>query len=472
MASEESSFKPGSFNLAALAIKNFDGSEVVDMRATAQIVRIYEDIHEDTMSIEIDVADGQGLFADLPLCGDEVLEIAYKTGSDDMQTINLVFNLYRVSERKPLNDRLMAYTLYGVSQEAVTDLNVGVKESFNHEVPFDIVQKIFDTHIKNASTNLDSGMSPGLPTNSVFNNVVYPTGKVLMQAGIEPAGDGQLMSWVGNGDSPFTTIRSVLNEAEGGLNKSSTFLFWETKTGFVCGTLEDLASNEVREKYIYVIKNIPPENKRMSSYREYQKVETLEIQPIFDTLDWMMDGGFGSTTKYIDPVTKQYKDVPYVYGPGFNKEKETHVDQHPIINRNLKQKYEFDEIRSNLMWSDWIQKDCKYIKKRLASKQDWRRKQNNLSKKMSWFKNFESVKCHLAVPGNSELEAGDCIDLFVPDSSGFADKQDSSDRYVDAKFIISAIRHDIDIAGEKYTTFLECIKDSFPNALQNIPKKA
>ena len=91
MASEESSFKPGSFNLAALAIKNFDGSEVVDMRATAQIVRIYEDIHEDTMSIEIDVADGQGLFADLPLCGDEVLEIAYKTGSDDMQTINLVF---------------------------------------------------------------------------------------------------------------------------------------------------------------------------------------------------------------------------------------------------------------------------------------------------------------------------------------------------------------------------------------------
>ena len=124
------------------------------------------------------------------------------------------------------------------------------------------------------------------------------------------------------------------------------------------------------------------------------------------------------------------------------------------------------------MWSDWIQKDCKYIKKRLASKQDWRRKQNNLSKKMSWFKNFESVKCHLAVPGNSELEAGDCIDLFVPDSSGFADKQDSSDRYVDAKFIISAIRDDIDIAGEKYTTFLECIKDSFPNALQNIPKKA
>lgn len=456
-------YTPGAVEVVALHIKSFNSSQdIIDLRDMCLSFNIYEDIYAHCMHFEIALGDALNLYDELPICGDEVIEVAFKTASADLLPVNLLFRIYKVGDRVPINDKMMGYTLYGVSEEEIVDTASSVHESFNHQSGSDIIQKIFKAHLKEASKGMDSGMN-NISEGGTVNDVLYPDGKSIDN--IEETKG--LYSYIGHGETAFTTIDKISGELENvSTNSSCTWMFWENFNGFNFESIERMSARGAIEEYIYVLKNRPMSEANQAKYAEYQKINDLIIEPMYDSLDSMIDGGMGSRVKYIDPVTKSYTTVSYNYGKAFPKE--SHIEPHPIKNDSFLASYEFENIRSVVMWSDNNQKDCKYIKSKMPNKQDYRRKQNFLSKKMAWTKNFEAIKVRFSVPGDSAISTGQCIDLFVPAPSGLHKDHDQENDYVTGKFIVTSIRHEIDVANEKYVTYIEGAKDSLASKIKPI----
>tara|TARA_B100000131_G_scaffold322641_1_gene377349 strand:- start:6708 stop:8114 length:1407 start_codon:yes stop_codon:yes gene_type:complete len=459
-------YAPGAIETLALHIKSFDDSqEVIDLRDICTVYNIYEDVYSHCLHAEVNINDALNIYDELPMCGDEVIELSFKTASSELMPINLLFRVYKIGDRIPVNDKMFNYTLYCVSEEEVVDTTTEVQESFNHESGTDIIEKIFKAHLKNASTGLDQRITgiQNNPSSAGVNSVLYPDGKQLH---INEEATG-LYSYVGHGETALTTIDKLSGELENtSINKSCTWLFWENFEGFNFETLEKMAQKSSIEEYIYVIKNKELSQSQASQYNEYQKIDDLIIEPMYDSLDSMLDGGLGSKSKYIDPVTKTYNTVEYNYGKAFQKE--THMERNPNKNKSFLDRYPFEDIKTITMWSDFSQQDCKYIKSKLPNKQDHRRKQNFFPKKLAWTKNFEAIKIRFSVPGDSAITTGQCIDVFIPAPSGLTRDKDQENKYVSGKFLITSIRHEIDMANQKYVTYIEGVKDTFGNEIQPI----
>ena len=455
------SFTPGAVEVVALHIKAFDSSQdIIDLRSMCNTFNIYEDIYMHCMHAEVNINDSLNLYDDFPICGDEVVEIAYKTAGEQIP-INVLFRVYKVGDRIPLNDKTMNYTLYCVSEEEIVDTATAVFESFKNESGTDIIQKIFKGYLKNASKDLDTGMN-NVQDGGGVNDTLYPNGKHIEN--IEETKG--LYSYIGHGETAFTTIDKISGELENiSTDSSCTWMFWENFDGFNFETIERMASRGSEEEYVYVMKNRNQDD-RNADYNEYQKINDLVIEPMYDSLDSMLDGGMGSKVKYVDPVTKTFSTISYNYGKAHKKE--NHIEEFPLKNKDFLERYTFEDIKSNIMWSDFNQSQCKYIRSKLPNKQDFRRKQNYYAKKLAWMKNFEGVKVRFSLPGDSEVKTGQCIDLNIPAASGLGKhlKSGADHTYVNGKFIIMSIRHEVSVSDSKYVTYIEAAKDGFINLIK------
>ena len=141
-------------------------------------------------------------FNALPLLGEEVVEVdlATPTFNTDVNTIRGKFYVYKLSDREMLGERNSVYTLYCVSFEALTDLNVKMSRSFKGNVA------------EIATTLLGK---EGLNTKKKFN--VEPTKNSTM--------------YVSNFWSPAKNLNYVADTAIN-KNDSATYLFFENKEGF------------------------------------------------------------------------------------------------------------------------------------------------------------------------------------------------------------------------------------------------
>ena len=459
MAKKSDNYRPGAIDVASVRMKNSDQTEVVDLTSLCVFFNIYEDIYNNCMQADFTLIDAQGLFSDFPINGDEVIEVAYKTSSDEIDFTDMVFRIYKVGPREPVTDKSIRYTLYAVSEESILD-NVTRVDTVIQDAPIStMVRNVDNQYLKKASVGIDSGMYTQKPDE--FSDLLFPNGKNLTVE--STLGNQRILP---NRLQPLAYINLLASEAEGLNSKSSTFLFYETVDGFRFETLEHMSKQDPIEDYIYVMKNKELNPIQKDKFNEYQKIEDLVVKPIYDNVGKLMNGAFGSKVNYIDPLTKTFRTKEYNYGIEFGKE--SHTEEFKVINDQFLNRYDVVNSKSITMHSDASQALSKYILSK-NPKTTFRRKQNFLSREKTWQLNFESVKINYSIPGDSTLRAGKCVSITLPEASGTKDKLNKDDRYVKGNFIISSLRHHVNLASEKYTTYVECIKDSYSEELTNIP---
>ena len=79
-------------------------------------------------------------------------------------------------------------------------------------------------------------------------------------------------------------------------------------------------------------------------------------------------------------------------------------------------------------------------------------------------KQIDNHKITLTMPGNSVRRAGDLLDFALPNvMSDVPFHAAERERYLSGKYLITAIRHRIEING--YFNDIEMVKDSFVDAI-------
>ena len=470
MAKKSDDYRPGAYELIDIRMMNSDTTETVSLTRLCVYFNLYEDIYKNCMQADFHLVDGQGLFSDFPINGDEVIELAYKTASEDCELVNLLFRVYKIGPREPVTDKSVSYTLYAVSEEAVVDNTLRVHGVYKNK-PINLIAKdVFDEYLKMASSGIDEGINiTGKPGGSqlrveaidALTEITYPDGKAF-SAEISKGN----VKFIGNGMRPIEFINLLASEAEGLNSKSSTFLFYENADGYRFETIEQMGASNPVEEYIYVMKNRELSATQKSKFLEYQKIEQLTVQPLYDNFGKLMNGVFGSKVNYFDPLTKTYRVNRYNYATEF--ENERHMEQFKVANERFLSRYDVAESKGITLHSDIAQEFSQYIRSKTPGL-SYRRKQNFLSKERSAKLNFESVKMHFSIPGDSTLRVGKTFTMNLPEASGTKDKLNKDDRYLRGNFIISSLRHHINLGAEEYTTYIEGIKDSFSETLTNNP---
>ena len=203
-----------------------------------------------------------------------------------------------------MDARRSTYILYFVSVEKYYNQNNRVARAFTNTAPHEIIKGIFEADI---STNK----------------------RVLIEA---MSGN---ISYVAPNITPIRTIRSVLTQCESLDNKTSNFLFFENRKGFVIASLASLLSQKPIYEYGYN-ENIGGRNANTTSERhEAFTIENFQVMKQTDTFSAISNGMFASQLRSIDLIPRKYGTNDEIYNYDYHTEFKTyrHLNSTPLYKK-------------------------------------------------------------------------------------------------------------------------------------------
>ena len=227
---------PGDYELKSLSLTSPNREGSIDLRAAWSDLNIYENIFSSCLTANIDIVDGVGLMENVPIIGEETIHIKVQTanlekkrkvdetgpfaGSNNEGLIDLKFRVVRLSNLNKLNESLISYTLYMVSEEYILNQKQKVKTTSLNPVTLeprkvsDVVQAVYRQFFERGRASKKIFIEPTKnPTDLIIPNY-----------------------------TPFRTFNFLASRAvsAGKHAVGSSFVFYETVKGFFFVSLETL----------------------------------------------------------------------------------------------------------------------------------------------------------------------------------------------------------------------------------------
>jgi len=431
----ERPFKPGEIEIDKFEITNYTRSKAnsVGLSQITPEFSYYESIFSPTISADVIIEDATNLLNDLPVIGDEDIELSFHNKRNP-DFIDVDLRSYRIGERVRKNERTIVYAIYCSSQRGVRNPKTEILSSFTG--------KLSDTIRKN------------------FKNFVE----------IEPTKSD--FRYIATGETFFDTMRIFCREAQSEENPSSTYLFYETSDGYHFVTLESLFAKETSKAYYYTLSNI---ERNTDSIDQDQIISKMEFITGNDLISGMEKGLYGNTTSGIDPLRKVFNSTEFDYfADGFSKTK--HISTIPSrLQSNIRgvtggssfaqnsqianEKYFVTDLNDIA--------DIKYIKDFDSTTNLYGRRRHLFSGlETSLFAQAEVNTVRIAVPGDSSRHAGDVIEIYMPEPAQSEDALSQYDKYLAGRFLVKNVRHILQV-NKEYVTIMECVKDSLEEYIRS-----
>jgi len=401
--------KPGDVEVDSINIINSTGN-VFDLYNQFASITIFESIFTNTMSGEIVIVDALNLLENYSIIGQEKLIVKFKTAGKENLRVNQ-FNIYKISNRSQVKERVQTYILHFTSEETLLSLRQKISKAYSGRVS-DIAGDIYTDY-------LDDG-----------NKICYAEKTQSTKNCIIPY-------WTPLYALNFLT-HSAISE-DGNIN----YTFFETLNKFYFVSLSYLYEASPVRDYTY-----SPVNSSVNTIDDvFRSVKSFNIKSSFDTINNISNGMFASKNRYVDFINKRYGDVNYNYEIDFDAKK--HISPNKFTTNTgdfINRKYTHDYMSSYY----------------LTPTDDLNIETKNSLKRKSALYELSNVSLLLDVYGDSELECGHMINFHLPSSQPIYNEK-VIDRYISGKFIITSIRHDI--TKDSYDMILEISKDSLENQL-------
>jgi hypothetical protein len=242
-------------------------------------IRIQEDVETPYMFAEVDIGDGVGLLQELPIHGEEIIDLEFKIPVLEkvLKFKFWVFAVSNVSSNQKNNANF--YRLKCISPEMMTNASrlvaKGYRDTFSN-----IVQDIVSNYLKSSK-----------PLESVSTLGAH--------------------EWVVGSKKPLQAIDQIRRRAVSTQNPYSPMLFFETPSGF---NLNDLASlyekgtKQSPEDITYTYMNVNVDDARLNriivSYNAPEKRDTFEQ---------VNNGAFRNDVTTYDIITKELKTYNFDY---------------------------------------------------------------------------------------------------------------------------------------------------------------
>jgi len=429
------------FDIQNLKLVSYASNREIDITKIWDEVEIFEDLYTNCLSGSITITDSLNLIYHFSICGREKLVITLKTPYFDSvygdTAVTRTFRVYKISDREPrANDKSLRYTLHFVSEEFVKSQQTKISKAYEGRTD-EIIRSIYEDYLK---VEYGDGLS---------NKLLDASRTLHRQKFIIPY-------W-----SPLSAINWLAARSVDSANRDNcNFIFYEDLEGFKFKSFAELAKQQPIGEYEYFASTRPTKDGEIATRdlaKEYRTVKEFLMMEYHNTMKNIESGFYSSRMMYHDIVRKQWGCVDYIYGNEFANA--DHIERNPLVAAGN------DDLSVNPLSNFKFYPKHRWLYGFESSYEDNDRYQDWVLRRNAQMQQIEGAKLQFTLPGNSQIRVGQVMKIVVP---SFEEKQnpytDWLDKYMSGKYIISAIRHHMDLV-KGYTMRLELTRDSLPTAL-------
>ena len=425
--------KPYAASLRTKAIAIFKVGE--DNKAYANITNLVTHFYhmEDIMSPAFEgrmviVDNALSLISSMPIQGNE--KVTVEVEDTFGETYTYTYRVWTVTNRVAA-ERKQVYTLGLISDEGL--INEGIKL----EVPEGAGGNISTTVNKIVKQAFDQ---------EIYNN--------------EPAKNWAKL--IPRRQTPFSVIRSVQTKAIPKIkrNKKGTagFLFWQTRDGFNFrswdGLIVDQGDIDESNWFYYSPSKI---SGRYSS----NIIQEISYVSEIDLLKKLREGSYSSRACYFNINTGKYKESVHSIDKVW-KQMEHLGSQTQLPKGSIERSFNPTRIISTLVnnefWYTGSNSASSDSKNELKDYQDFYLQQSIARAGLMFHQHLQ-----ISITGHLEFQAGDCIELRIPNQEAEVLKEDGEtwDPEHSGTFLVKRVTHQCHIAGDQAYSVLELIRDSY-----------
>ena len=425
-------YKPGRVDLQELTLINHKG-EVLDLRSICPEINIFNDIYGYGTKVEFILVDGTSLVNSFPICGDELLFVSFKTPDMEDQkfeTIKYLFKITHVHSRNREDPRSETFALKGVTTEIINNITKSINKSFTNLTVDKIIKAVHNGFIKPFTHPIMTFEK--IPANDLVTQTKTIGEKTFVFPGVDP----------------LKVITQLCNEAEvdpsTDLSLGNYFTYYQNSKGWHFTTIDLLIKQDPKDEFSYSDASI-----QSDEYDKSQKIKSIEIEEMPNTLENVLNGVYNQIVETIDPITKQYTVDKFNYNKNRKKFAHMEKDKFGLISNNSSFKNEFDTGRSVYVLSNIGNNysNLEYIKPGSQGEvpgdyqlKNSRTVHKNFKYKTS-YKNTFNIKLIINIPGNTNLEIGDTVEITIPEPSEAKDELAKTDKGLGKKYLITSVRH-------------------------------
>jgi hypothetical protein len=411
----------------------------VDIQNQAISYNIYEDLFSPFITGNIVVQDPLSMIANMPIIGEEFLELLFVTPELDQNkdSISGKFAIYKITDYEYLQNRLVGYVIHFVSKEAILDLNIKISKKFDDKSISHIASDILKTY------------------SSYQSKPDEVTEEQLKRFNIEETKNGH--TYISNFWSPVKNLNYLTEHA---VTKDRTlpdgtvvpgtpsYLFFENKNGLNFISLESLYTGESTRTFTY-----NDFNRNFSSdggstrdiERNYSNVIELKIIEAFNYMDRIRGGAFTSNLFTYNLTTKSYRSIPFDYKDHY--EDSVRLNPYSSVSKKV--------ISSNQSCLLSVPKMNGIFDGSLHNISN----SNVIQKRMSILSLAHSMKVQITIYGRTDYTVGQKVTLDIyREEPTYFDDMDLKDGSLSGDYIICSLRHYVD--RTYHECVLELIKDS------------
>lgn len=400
----------------------------MDITSLVEQFNIHEDILSPFLNGDITIVDGLSMVSKLPIIGQERIAISFRS-SFNKETKVVEFDVYRVSRiDENADDKSQMYTLFLSSPEFIENKKRKVSQSFEdqHDV---IVEKIYNNYLKTEDYDysFEGGKPIRIPEKCEDNDrVVFPT-------------------W-----NPIRAINWIAQKARSSFNtRECTYLFFERMgEGFYFMPLTGLSQKQTQFKYFRASPQYATVDGQKDVVLPILSINDYVVENDHNVIESMNQGRYLSSLNYYDAFTREYGTRTYSLNRDYDNVRHVEVSQ-PTNNLNIPN---YTSASASLSYSP---RNTQRIDDIPDYSIDVALKRN------AQLSQFKEHLVRVSVPGNSNIHAGDVIQLEIPSKDAPRDERKTIDQSVSGRYIIQSVRHRV-VMNNEYTSYLTLIRDSVP----------
>ena len=386
-------------------------TERVDISSFALEIILYEDIFSNVMTGSIIMDDAASLITELPIKGNEIIELTFRTPGFD-STIQGIFNITSISERT-LGEKSQSYILHIISQEGFVDNFTTVSQKFQGKTD-EVIANIFSRYLyRDKPLNVTEKHSSSI-------SMVSPYWSPL-----------KIINWI----------------SQRSFNNAPNVVFFESNKKFYLTSIEDLTRGPITQTYFYG-PNATSSNIDIAS--KYNIISTLAPIRFLDVLEAQDFGYFSSSLVTHDITKKSFTDVVFNYNTKYSEYK--HLDENEPFTHIISNPTSFRRVKT--------QQQHMFSENAIPNYDKWILQRNSLMYEAS------NERLSIIVPGRTDVEVGQVIQCNITKSiaKDTAKTEDEMlDPYLSGKYLITAIRHKFSLNTHEMA--MEIMKDSFTSSL-------
>ena len=455
----------GDYNLDGIILHNHQNEGLnpddrgTDITPLVAEMNLFEGINKTSMTGSLVITDSINLIAKLPIQGTERISFKLSTpGSheeshivDCSERTGHPMHIYKVTDRKQINEGTQAYVLHFCSREFLRNLRTRVSESFSGRIDQMVYKILGDPDY------LDSRKRLFFQKTRNQDKLTIPNKR------------------------PFDAINMLSARALGDDSKGAGYHFYQTTKGFHFRSFESMCVDsrglprEFKQEFNYMPMNNPNEQitgKRYNSknqevakvVHDYTSVESYKfINNFHDVAMNQAIGTYGHRVITHNLYNKSYKISDYHYHDYFNDTKHTDGPNPAIVDTPVdfddKGVSDYPESRVTVMATTQFSHDEETGAFGIDVEQDGITEAARISQRAAV---EAGTRLKLTIKGQSYLEAGDLIKFNILSVENKVISEGALDPQYAGRYIISKIRHRV--TNDEYIQVLECVKDSVFNA--------